>query len=490
MRSPGSCSLLAPRPSRGRAGAVLRGLLLALMVAALLPLPGAQGWAAAAAEGQRLASEHRLNSAIQRYREVALHPGAASYAGVRVGRLHLRRGHWAEAAEAFRQADAGGSGNGEALLGLAQALHRLGDAVGGVEALRRELRLRPGNAEAWLLLVERAARAGIRPAELASLLDGVPLPPEGSPEAYRADYLYGSCVLGPDSPEGASHLLRAVAGPDPEVSFLASELLEAAGASGDPVVGAASLARALLAHGLVGPALDSLDRVPQASPHYGEVLALRGYALLRLGRLEEARTALDASLERESGHPLSTVLMGSLLRVRGDPEGAVRLLERAARQGPSNPAIQAELANSLAALGEYDEAGQALQLAAQMAPEDPDLRLAAAAFYVDRQYRVADAVADAREAIRLSGRSPASLGTLGWALHLLGDSQEALGLLEEAVAGDPESALLRYRLGSAYQTLERWEEAREQHLMVGEVDGPGGHWQRSRAALAAMEEAP
>lgn len=504
---------LPPSPhGRGAGGGVrlLSLCLLAVLIALPLLLPGAEGSAGAAIRGADLASEHRLRSAVLEYQRMAGCPGAAVAGGLRLGRIYLQLGSWQEAVETFRSVDAREASQ-EVNLGLAMALDRLGETRSSLEILRRELELRPSRAESWSRLVEMAAGSGLTPDEIDGLLAGLPRPEAGGAAGQRASYLLAACLLGPESADGGQALQRALSGPDADIRDKAFELLLAANQQAVTTAGSVgispvrpylstdpqpasptahlrsiALARVLLTQGLTGPALAYLKKVPAEGAQGAGALALEGYGLMKLARLEDARAVIRRSLELEPDQTLGQYLMGSLLLSRGDAVEAVRPLERAARRDSGNPAILLELGRALAEAGDFSNAGQAVAMAVEAAPDDWGVRLAAARFHVDRQYRVGAALPEAREAVRLSGRNPEALATLGWANHLVGNSEDALKLLSEAVARDPKSALLRYRLASVHEALGQPEQAREQYLMVWELDGSGHHWKRAQAALEGL----
>ncbi|MGE5617640.1 MAG: tetratricopeptide repeat protein [Sphingomonadaceae bacterium] len=464
-----------------------RRVVLIAILALLALVPGSEGWSGSVADGDRLASQHRLQSALQRYHDAARFPGGEAAAGLRVGRTHLRRWQPLEAAEAFRRAEEAGGG-AEALLGLAEALEQVGDRQASLGALARALELRPHDATAWTRVVEQAARSGLPRAEIEGLLPVAA--PSGVHGALgqRVDYLLGACLLGPASQEGEAALRRAAAGPDRVLRERSEELLLAARAAGSPEGRAIAAARALLAQGLAGPALDDLEKVTADGSGEAEVWALRGCALRLAGRTDEAEEALRRSLELSPNDPLSGLLLASLLRARGDTGAAARLLTGIVETAPPEPALYAELCNLLVERGEYGEAERALRRAVEAAPESAELRLALARFHVDRQYRVDAGLPEAREAVRLSGGSAEALGTLAWALHLTSRSEDALGPAREAVEKAPESPMLPYRLGSILEALGQRDEAREQFLMVWELDGQGEQWRRARAALEEMQD--
>ena len=53
------------------------------------------------------------------------------------------------------------------------------------------------------------------------------------------------------------------------------------------------------------------------------------------------------------------------------------------------------------------------------------------------------------------------MDTIGWVHYRLGDFSKAQGLIEEALAGAPDSAILNYHMGMALYRTNQIEEARE-----------------------------
>ncbi|HZK66663.1 MAG TPA: tetratricopeptide repeat protein, partial [Chloroflexota bacterium] len=393
------------------------------------------------------------------------------------------RGEWRQAAEAFRQLAEEPHPSREALLAVAEASSRLGEADAAERYLRRELEIRPGDGEAWCRLVEFAARRGAGQEEIGGLL-GETLPPLADARwGQRVAYLMGAAVLDPASPQGRAALAKASSGSDRQLAELAGELVQALDGATAGRGQATDLPSALIGQGLVGSALGLLQR-GGAEGQPAEAMALRGYALLKLGRVDEAKEYVGRARAAKPEDSLVQFTEAMLLKAQGRKEEAARVLHSASRLDSANPGIWAELANLLFDLGDYSTGEQALKLAVAAAPESADLRLAAAEFYADRQFRLEEALLESQEAVRLSGRRAESLSALGWVLHLSGRSEEAWRPLEEAVAVSPESASLRYRLGSVYDALGREAEAREQYMMVAELDGSGEHWKRAMAALS------
>jgi tetratricopeptide (TPR) repeat protein len=465
----------------------VRSILLLILILGAVLLPGSAAWAGAVARGDLLLSQHRPASSLEAYRHAETLPGAAPVSLLREGRALLAREQWRDALGVFRRVVDRGLGGSEAAMGLAESYHQLGEVDTALTTLKMELERRPGNGAAWALLVERAAAAGMRPGDVDALLEGVGPPVVGAVDAQRTAYLWGACLVDPLSEEGRAALGMALTGPDPRVSALALELLSAA-EIGDPAERGPAVARALMAQGMVGPALAVAERIDGGPDTRADALAIRGYGLMRIGRTREAEHLLREAMQLAPELRLAEFGLGMLLRTRGDEEEALDLLLRAASRHPPNPAIYAELANSLAALGDFGSAERAMRLAVEAAPEDAGVRLALVSFHVDSQYRPSTILEDAREAVRLSGRSAEALSALGWALQLSGQPREALEALLEARDRAPRVSQTRYRLGSVWESLGEIGEAEREYALAIELDGIGEVARRARAALSELEE--
>jgi Tfp pilus assembly protein PilF/uncharacterized protein YfiM (DUF2279 family) len=73
------------------------------------------------------------------------------------------------------------------------------------------------------------------------------------------------------------------------------------------------------------------------------------------------------------------------------------------------------------------------------------------------------AVEYAKTALDMQPDNPDILDTYGWALHHAGRTGEAIRMLEQAYAADPEMYCIHYHLGAAYMAAGRREQA-EMHL--------------------------
>jgi len=107
----------------------------------------------------------------------------------------------------------------------------------------------------------------------------------------------------------------------------------------------------------------SFPRSPLPLAHYGELL-------LWMGRLDEARTALDGALAIETGTRWAYIGLGAIDMLSGDPERALVTLEDGVRamQNTTGPAVYVHRGEALRRLGRLAEAKVDLVRAVELNP--------------------------------------------------------------------------------------------------------------------------
>lgn len=231
----------------------------------------------------------------------------------------------------------------------------------------------------------------------------------------------------------------------------------------------------------------------------------RNDAWLMLGDLLQARGDHDGARiaygKPKSGSPEFAAAQAKLawsFQSAGDKEGALKLARSAAATG--DPEGRLTLSDLLRANEQYDEAiqilstlisetkapewalfyarGQAYERsgrwkeaeadlveALRLRPDEAEILNYLGYAWIDRGERLNEALGMVEKAVAANPRSGAIVDSLGWAHFRLGDYKKAVELLEQAVeleAGDPE---INNHLGDAY-----W--------MVGRKDEAGFQWRR------------
>lgn len=155
------------------------------------------------------------------------------------------------------------------------------------------------------------------------------------------------------------------------------------------------------------------------APHNWEVLYLNAQLEMREGQFPQARSHLGESVALRPDYFQSQEALGNVLSELKDFSGAREHLEKAIELGDSEPAVQYELAKVLQSLGQVEQSKEKLRIFQTMRKTEADRTLAVGK-------------------IESGDRAMAA-----------GDAAQAVTLYREALADDPNEALLAYKLAKA-----------------------------------------
>lgn len=403
-------------------------------------------------------------------------PSAPPQALVLGGVVAQRRGQPRAAMERLLRATTVDPGDPAARYNLAVVRHEAGEVEPAIEDLRRVLALEPAHLEAATNLAEWFLETGQpQAAETACRRAMVHLP-----EASTLWQALGEALRLQGDPGAAERALRRALALDPDNPATHNRLgvllkserrfeeaLECYRRGLELAPGDARLLNnrglAALAAGHLVRALVDFDAALAADPEFGEARLNRCAALARLGRREEAETAIRGYLrqhpESERGLALLAAVLsserdpdrlaeaercarralmrredlagawdtlGMVLAKRGQVEESLASGRRAVRLDPSRAEHVVHLADNLARTGRLDEAAEALRSGLRSLPEDTEL---------NRQ--------------------------LGIVLIRKGDCESALAQLETRLAAHPQDQRAIAHRGVALQRLGRLDEASE-----------------------------
>jgi len=263
--------------------------------------------------------------------EVAADLENDAYRGLIEARFHLNEGRPAEALARLDAVLPTWPNNPGARYYAARAAERLGDFARAIEEYRQSIRSAPEQTEAALRLARLYLAAG-SPANAWT----------SASQYYRAH---------PQDPEGVRLLVRAAATTSTaDLKPLFARLRQT------PLWSVAVAARAEAMAERAGgaeAALASIEELPQMDlrePQDAEVLRVRVSLLAELGRLEQARRAVDAARAAHPDEPAIHAIEGMLLEREGATPERIEAAYRRAL------AIDPEAARPLEALGRLAEA--------------------------------------------------------------------------------------------------------------------------------------
>jgi len=267
----------------------------------------------------------------------------------------------------------------------AHELYRRGDLEAAVSAFRAVLAEEPRLLDAWETLGNSLLGLGRREEAVETFrrllevsegsAEGAYLVAHALAEAGRLEEAsgYAETAAAGEVP-AAHHLLARIALETGDLAAAERRLAEARTALGERPDLLLTAAEVALRR---DRPRDALELIRQAEERSGprplrNLHLLRGEALARLGRGDEARAALEREIGLFPGHLEAYSQLALLAALEGDPVGAGRSLQRMVEANPT-PAAYAHAVHTLEVLGDPDAARRLLARARRLWPESPEL---------------------------------------------------------------------------------------------------------------------
>ena len=267
-------------------------------------------------------------------------------------------------------------------------------------------------------------------------------------------------------------------------------------ASKDSAVAIKAEGRLRQAQGQLDKASAAYERATALAPNDPEPLLALVNLDVSQGHADRARTRLDAVLAARPDHLFGHGLLGEVLALTGHPREADAQFQEASRLNPKWITPWLDWGGLWLAQKQPDQAIQVIQAGLKANPDSEELHMLLASAY-SAEGQIDHAITAYEGALRLNPRNvlvannlavllvdykgdsqslqkafalsrdfeknaphPLFLDTLGWVRFKMGQQEEALRLMKDAVAKSPEVPTLNYHLGMAYHQSGKNAEAR------------------------------
>lgn len=228
-----------------------------------------------------------------------------------------------------------------------------------------------------------------------------------------------------------------------------------------------ALARALSELGRHDEALEEFRRYEELEPDDPAGLSSTGTELGLVGRHDEAEAAIRRAFDKDPAFHWAIHALALVARAKGDHALALALAEEAARREPDQPVYQRVLIEAHARLHPVEES--VARVRALPGGGEPSVWLRLLTTLRDDQ-RPADAVAAGHAAIADHPRQSPLLGTLALALDDQGRKDEALAMLRQTTAAEPDDLLAHFHAGRILAEQGEFAKARAALEFVIERD--------------------
>lgn len=175
-----------------------------------------------------------------------------------------------------------------------------------------------------------------------------------------------------------------------------------------------------------------------AAPQHSDALHFMGVLKHQRGDAAAAIDLIRQAIAITPSHADAHNNLGNVLREAGRPEEARQAYERALGLNPSHVPALSNLGLVLRTLGHWEEAIASLERARVLAPQDPNVLVNLGNVYRQRK-RFKDAVVMFREAIATQPYDGEAYRCLAFTLYAMNERMEAVTLLQQWLAVDPEN---------------------------------------------------
>jgi putative PEP-CTERM system TPR-repeat lipoprotein len=233
--------------------------------------------------------------------------------------------------------------------------------------------------------------------------------------------------------------------------------LDKAVAGGESSLSArAGLGALALSIGKLPIAREQSNELIRRYPDHAAGYALKADLAMAEGRHDEAVDAYRTALAK-ADTPVLAIRLMQARRAEGQPDVGIAELEAWAVKHPDNLMARRALAEAHHAAGDLLKAKAAYEELVARTPDDPAV--------LNNLAEVYGALGDvrslelARRALDLAPNNPAVIDTMGWALVRLGQPEQGLAYLRDAISRLATSGEIRYHLAVALEDLGRRDEA-------------------------------
>jgi len=193
-----------------------------------------------------------------------------------------------------------------------------------------------------------------------------------------------------------------------------------------------------------------------ANPGDAAILRLLGAGLRKLGQVDEAATVEKQAIDASTRSPAHREAARAV--AAGDTKRAVTILEALIARDERDVVALVMLGLQMSMDGEFELAEPLLRKAVEAAPADVAARMALIE-HLHRSKRATEALEELGKLEGDAGQTPVALSLHANVLRDLGRQEEEVAILELLSQSEPRPESIRIRLGHAYRTLGRTEDA-------------------------------
>ena len=205
-------------------------------------------------------------------------------------------------------------------------------------------------------------------------------------------------------------------------------------------------------------------------PTFFDSILHLGFVSYRLNRNDEALSYLDQAVKLSPKRPEPYLLLGLTYFQMKDYEQAKVSLEEGIQQDPTNAELHFNLGTAYDKLDRFDDVVREMEQTLELNPEHADALNYLGYSYADRGINVEEAVALTQRAVAIKPHNGYYVDSLAWALFKVGRTDEALEMMQRAVALVSDDPVIFEHLGEIFMIRKEHEKAREAWMHSLQLD--------------------
>jgi tetratricopeptide (TPR) repeat protein/opacity protein-like surface antigen len=228
-------------------------------------------------------------------------------------------------------------------------------------------------------------------------------------------------------------------------------------------------AASLLRVGRVEEAKTDIEQTLRLDPQNSLAFSLQSIIAVTQNEKEKALTLATKAVQADKNSAAAHIAMSYAQQARFDLNGALNSLKEAVKAEPENALAWARRSEIQLSFGKLDEALEAANKAVELNPNIARTQTVLGFAYLT-QVKMKESISAFEKAIELDQAAPLPRLGLGLAKIRKGCLEEGRKDIEIAVSLDPDNSLLRSYLGKAYYEEKQDKMANEQYGLAKEFD--------------------
>lgn len=206
-------------------------------------------------------------------------------------------------------------------------------------------------------------------------------------------------------------------------------------------------------------ALKEYSLIPEGSSYYEESQIHVAFILKTENEINKATQVLNKLITKDLKTPQAYFLLAQIQDEKKDLPSAILTMKKATQKFPKNAVSFYNLGTFQDRAGQKDEMLETMNNVLTLEKDHAQALNYIAYTWAEKEINLEKALEYARKAALKEKQDPYILDTLGWVLHKIGKTQEAISTLEKAHKMNPELSVISEHLGDIYFHINEYSKA-------------------------------